>query len=117
MESGCSLNIRPIEYTDGLDVECERKKKIKDNSMLFFPSDLNKRVVLNSDGKTVCEIGFGEKIKISLLDMCNLRYLLISVQFSLVIQSHPKLCDPMDCSTPGLPVYHKLLEFTQTHVH
>ena len=46
MESGCSLNIRPIEYTDGLDVECERKKKIKDNSMLFFLSDLNKRVVL-----------------------------------------------------------------------
>ena len=117
MESGCSLNIRPIEYTVGLDVECERKKKIKDNSMLFSLSDLNKRVVLNSDGKTVCEIGFGEKIKISLLDMCNLRCLLISVQFSSIIQSHPTLCDPTDCSTPGLPVYHKLLEFTQTHVH
>ena len=27
------------------------------------------------------------------------------------------LCDPMDCSTPGLPVHHQLLEFTQTHVH
>ena len=27
------------------------------------------------------------------------------------------LCDPMNCSTPGLPVYHQLLEFTQTHVH
>ena len=29
----------------------------------------------------------------------------------------PTLCDPMNCSTPGLPVHHQLLEFTQTHVH
>ena len=40
-----------------------------------------------------------------------------SVQFSSVTQSCLTLCDPMDCSTPGLPVYHQLLEFTQTHVH
>ena len=40
-----------------------------------------------------------------------------SVQFSSVAQSCPTLCDPMNCSTPGLPVYHHLLEFTQTHVH
>ena len=40
-----------------------------------------------------------------------------SVQFSLVAQSCPTLCDPMDCSRPGLPVHHQLPEFTQTHVH
>ena len=40
-----------------------------------------------------------------------------SVQFSLVAQSCPTLCDPMNCSTPGLPVYHQLPEFTQIHVH
>ena len=40
-----------------------------------------------------------------------------SVQFSSVAQSCPTLCDPMNCSTPGLPVHHQLLEFTQTHVH
>ena len=40
-----------------------------------------------------------------------------SVQFSSVAQSCPTLCDPMDCSTPGLPVHHQLPEFTQTHVH
>ena len=34
-----------------------------------------------------------------------------------VTQSCPTLWDPMDCSTPGLPVHHQLLEFTQTHVH
>ena len=41
----------------------------------------------------------------------------LSVQFSSVAQSCPTLCDPMNCSTPGLPVYHQLLELTETHVH
>ena len=41
----------------------------------------------------------------------------LSVQFSSVAQSCPNLCDPMNCSTPGLPVHHQLPEFTQTHVH
>ena len=36
---------------------------------------------------------------------------------SSVTQSCPTLWDPMDCSTPGLPVHHQLREFTQTHVH
>ena len=40
-----------------------------------------------------------------------------SVQFSSVVQSCPTLCDPMNRSTPGLPVHHQLQEFTQTHVH
>ena len=40
-----------------------------------------------------------------------------SVQFSSVAQSSPTLHDPMDCSTPGLPVHHHLPKFTQTHVH
>ena len=40
-----------------------------------------------------------------------------SVQFSSAAQSCLTLCDPMDCSTPVLPVHHQLLEFTQTHVH
>ena len=40
-----------------------------------------------------------------------------SVQFSSVTQSYLTLCDPMDCSTPGVPVHHQLPEITQTHVH
>ena len=36
-------------------------------------------------------------------------------QFSSVAQSCPTLCDPMNCSTPGLPVHHQFPEFTQTH--
>ena len=41
----------------------------------------------------------------------------VSVQFSSVTKSCPTLCNPMNRSTPGLPVHHQLLEFTQTHVH
>ena len=40
-----------------------------------------------------------------------------SDQIRSVAQSCPTLCDPMNRSTPGLPVNHQLLEFTQTHVH
>ena len=40
-----------------------------------------------------------------------------TVQFSSVAQSCLTVCDPMNCSTPGLPVHHQLPEFTQTHVH
>ena len=39
------------------------------------------------------------------------------VQFSSVTQSCPTLCDPMNCSTPGLPVHHQLPELAETHVH
>ena len=41
----------------------------------------------------------------------------LMVQFSSVTQSCPTLCDPMNRSMPGLPVYHQPPEFTQTHVH
>ena len=41
----------------------------------------------------------------------------ISVHFSSVAQSCPTLCDPMNRSTPGLPVHHQLPEFTQTHAY
>ena len=44
-------------------------------------------------------------------------FIISSVQFSSVAQSCPTLCDPMNRSTPGLPVHHHLPELTQTHVH
>ena len=39
------------------------------------------------------------------------------LQLSSITQSCPTLCDPMNCSTPGFPVHHQLLELAQTHVH
>ena len=47
----------------------------------------------------------------------NIHQLVIHVQFSSVAQLCPTLFNPMNCSTPGLPVYHQLPEFTQIHVH
>ena len=45
------------------------------------------------------------------------RYRWVSDQIRSVAQSCPTVCDPMNRSTPGLPVHHQLPEFTQTHVH
>ena len=49
--------------------------------------------------------------------MVNSKLINMLVQFSSVAQSCPTPCDPMDGSTPGLPVHRQLPEFTQTHVH
>ena len=43
--------------------------------------------------------------------------IILMYMFSSVAQSCLTLCDPMNCSTPGLPLHHQLPEFTQTHVH
>ena len=45
------------------------------------------------------------------------KYMFNYTQFSSVAQSCLTVCEPMNCSMPGLPVHHQLLEFTQTHVH
>ena len=50
-------------------------------------------------------------------DLHYLKEIIGSVQFSSVTQSCLTLCDPMNCSTPGLPVHHQLPESTKTHVH
>ena len=51
--------------------------------------------------------------------MCSIKEIkqIMTKSFSLVAQSCPTLCEPMNRSTPGLPVHHRLPEFTQTHVH
>ena len=50
-------------------------------------------------------------------DVCTKTCTWISHQLSLVTQSCPTLCDPMDYSKPGFPVHHQLPELAQTHVH
>ena len=49
--------------------------------------------------------------------MIDLNLVERQIQFSSVVQSCLTLCNPMNRNTPGLPVHHQLLEFTQTHVH
>ena len=67
-------------------------------------------------------VGIGYSVVLSwqhkqLSDACNFPHNAGSVRFSSVAQSCPTLCDPMNRSMPGLPVYHQLPESTQTHVH
>ena len=54
---------------------------------------------------------------IKTLSILHIEGTYLSVQFSSVAQSCLTLCDPMKCSSPGLPVHHQLAESTQTHVH
>ena len=51
------------------------------------------------------------------LSPCQERDLSSSCSVQFIAQLCLTLCDPMDCSTPGFPVHHQLLEHTQTHVH
>ena len=50
-------------------------------------------------------------------EVCGKSNMETYIQFSSVTQSYPTFCDPMNRSTPGLPVHHQLPEFTQTHIH
>ena len=65
----------------------------------------------------ICHILLKMRIELNNATVLLLLLLLLLSHFSSVDQSCPTLCDPMNCSTPGLPVHHQLPEFTQTHVH
>ena len=91
-------------YKITVDGECSHE--IKRLLLLRRKSITNLDCVLKSRDNTL-----PAKICISSVQFSH------SVQFNSVAQSCPTLCDPMNRSTPGLPVHHQLPEFTQTHVH
>jgi len=79
---------------------------------------------LTQDSSTMCKKvpykSWNTLLLLSRIDSCsNITFLPVDQVFSQSVQSlsHVRLCDPMNCSTPGLPVHHQLLESTQTHVH
>ena len=76
-----------------------------------------KRIVLFCQAKGYTAGSCLKNLCVPMLDDFIRSLFFSSVQFSSVAQSCPTLCDPMNHSTPGLPVHHQLLEFTQTHVH
>ena len=67
--------------------------------------------------KITADGDYSQEIKRCLLLGRKVMTNLSSVQFSTVTQSRPTLCDPMNRSTPGLPVLHQLPQFTQTRIH
>ena len=66
---------------------------------------------------TVYGVTLSKKHFLLWYDLILTNYIYNNPQFSSVTQSCLTLCDPMNPSTPGLPVHHQLPEFTQTHVH
>ena len=70
-----------------------------------------------TDGWKKCFITIKWKKSHKKKEIVTHTYIHVHVQFSSVAQSCPTLCNPMNCSTPGLPVHHQLPEFTQTDVH
>ena len=93
-------NINNLRYTDDTTHMAESKEELKSLLMKVKEESEKGGLKLNI-----------QKTKIMASSSIG------SVQFSSVAQSCPTLCDPMNCSTPGLPVHHQLPEFTQTHVH
>ena len=98
----CSISFNLWEVRHNFS-NCEKCPKLLLSSRVYHLRGLLKT-----------KFGYGEALgsKTGWLDVC-----LSSVQFSSVVQSCLTLCDPMNRSTPGLPVHHHLLDFTQTHVH
>ena len=65
----------------------------------------------------ICKIPWHNTVLVVIQDAWMEQSTCWSDQVRSVAQSYPTLCDPMNHSTPGLPVYHQLPEFTETHVH
>ena len=95
-------NINSVRYTDNTTLTAESKGELK--SLLMKMREESEKVGLKLNMQKT-KITASSPIQFS------------SVQFSSVAQSCPTLFDPMNCSTPGLPVHHQLPELTQTHVH
>ena len=92
-------NINNLRYADDTTLMAESEEELK-NLLMKVKEESEKAGLKVNIWKT--------KIRVS--------GPISSVQFSSVTQSCPTLCDPMNRSTPGLPVYQQLPEFTQTHV-
>ena len=85
----------------------KKKSKAKTQTIQYLPLEIRTEII-----STI--------LPDSIFEVClriNLWFIILTIQFSSVAQSCPTLCDPMNCSTPGLPVHHQLPEFTQTHIH
>ena len=106
------------KWIKDLNVRSETIKLLEENIGKTL-SDINHSRILYDPPPRILEI----KTKINKWDLikiksfCTTKETISSVQFSSVAQSCPTLCDPMNRSTPGLPVHHHLPEFTQTHDH
>ena len=123
MTIGHSKHSLPTTLEVILHMDITRSSVPKSDWLYSLQSKLKKLFPVSSQQKQDLELTVAQIIS-SLLQNSGLNQRKVEkttrpfrYQFSSVIQSCPTLCDPMDCSTPGFPVHHQLLELTQTHVH
>ena len=109
-------NINNLRYADDTTLMAESEElksilmKVKEESeKVGLKRNIQKTKIMASGPITSWQI-YGETLE-------TVADFIFSVQFTSVTQSCLALCDPVNCSTPGLPVHHQLPEFTQTHVH
>ena len=116
---GTGIDVAWIQDKTFLIMRRENFSFIDFESQLLCTSiDINIPVHGAWNRKGQIDLIFGISYWIILFDLVNSRSTTFFIQFSSVQSlSHVPLCNPMNCSTPGLCVHHKLLEFTQTHVH
>ena len=93
-------NINNLRYADDTTLMAESEKELKSVLMKVKVESEKVGLKLNIQKTKIMASGT-----------------ISSAQFSSVAQSCPTLCNPMNRSTPGLPVHHQLPESTQTHVH
>ena len=98
-------NINNFRYADDTTLRAESEEELKSLLMKVKVESEKVGLKLNIQKTKIMASGPISSVQFS------------SVHFSSVTQSCPTLCDPMNRSMPGLPVYHQLPEFTQTHVH
>ena len=112
-------NSNNLRYADATTLMAESEEELKsllmkvegESEQVGLKLTIQKTKIMASSPITSWEIE-GETLEtVSELDMEQ------SDQIRSVAQSCPTLCEPMNCSTPGLLVQHQLPEFTQTHVH
>ena len=98
------LQIHIVNFHSKNTMSFVSKKKLQKQTFTYNPIEINSPVT----------VGLCKQL---LAGSSSLQEIFCLVTLSSVVQSCPTLCDPMNCSTPGLPVHHQLPEFTQTHVH
>jgi len=109
-------SLRPMNYSlSGCPVHGIFEARILEWVAITFPGDISNPGIEPGSPALQADSLPSEQYCLGL--PLTLSHLKISLQFSSITQSYLTLCDPKDCSTPGLPVHHQLLEFTQTHVH
>ena len=110
--------IKPMSLESrALTGRCFTTVEDKDLNLYYITYPFTPLLVIFSHLYQYLKMIFKPEAQATLSFFWGISRIYMKYQFSLVAQSCLTLCDPMDCSMPGLPVHHQLLELAQAHVH